>query len=697
MSARRHLIIVASQCAAEETVLVRLGEAADGLEKAFLDPLAGGCVGGFRDGSAVLRDAGFQDTIGALHGAIEHAAQQRATLVLCLLGHGFAPGESNRLHFLAMDSTPEAAAKAVDVGSIVAAAAGDSRINGVIVIVDTCMAAAGAPAVADLLASTAGGQLGLVMLLAAGRGEYAIDLRVSRGLADLLSTGSADFGDKLTMADSLTHLRQLIPDQNLTAVTVDAGGDAEGARWLSRNPLSGQAPDGLGAWGSFGRGYLRDVIAGADEDGELAGAPTLSQLQARLQRRLQTSAVQRVSDTLAKLEAARLTGAFLRSWCPQLLTTSTLRKAFTTVATWPGRLRQMPDGPTLYTETDFVEFLALKDTTKEEPYQVGLTRFVAAVARLGELALDHPDLLRWASSLDAGVHARNAAQTLLRYAADPALRLIIDLHTARTTSQWPVAADVWLLRDGVLIRHERFTHDGKPDQASTEALVNMAVDWADDLPEAMDTGVSEIDIAMPTWLLLNWRPEAMYASGPGLSETGVLYQSRLGSVYRVGTRWSNLLGPGRRGTGSQRLWRHKSRRLDLMDAQDGACTISWLTPAAAADGAGLQQRLADDSSATTFGLHQHPGMNLALMDLLLSYAPVVIWPDPGTEPDAVQMEAIVTARWGQLPDEFLQAIRRRWRLPEQDPIADLRTVWDDRAWLGFCRSLDTRIGLRSAA
>jgi hypothetical protein len=168
MMSRRHLLVVASQCRNMRR-LQRLDEAAHSLVDAFLDATGGACDAALPDGRSLLSgELTSREITEAVETAIRHASRREATLVLALLGHGFVAGGSTRLYFMGYDSQDQVRLDAVDVQSLLLSAVDHVGINGVIGVIDTCMAAGAVPPMGDVLAGSRGGRTRLALLLAAG-------------------------------------------------------------------------------------------------------------------------------------------------------------------------------------------------------------------------------------------------------------------------------------------------------------------------------------------------------------------------------------------------------------------------------------------------------------------------------------------------------------------------------------------------
>lgn len=469
--------------------------------------------------------------------------------------------------------------------------------------------------------------------------------------------------------------------------------------------------------GAIGRAAVAEVMGGLGEHRELSRyAARPGRLRAELDALPAGLHVDRARRVTEILQATDLTVEFLRHRLPGALGPGQLREALSAVANWRGRRRPMRGAPSLATEVDFVEFLAFEDATGAEPYQVGLARFVMALADGASVGPQDPALLAWAAGIGALGEVNAAAEVVRETRERRRTRLLVGLRGAGGEGEWPESVDAWLLRDRTLVGRTRLLAAGPPDQRSVERLVSEAVDWAEEHPAAGGL-LERIDIAAPAWVLLAWRPEE------------VRHVRLLGLDYDIVPRWSDLLGPAApdvpavpdvrdvpdvpecaappaiapsaaavlapgadRAAG--RLRRHKQRLLaDLVAARHAVGALGWLTASQMADPEAVERGLVDGSYGLAIGLTEHPGDRVRVFEALLAYSPAVIWPLPdrdGTRPaaSAEDLADAVAARWLLLPSAFRQAHRQT-----SDPLAMLRAVWDDEEWLDFCQNFDMPFSL----
>jgi hypothetical protein len=679
MMSRRHLLVVASQCQNMRR-LRRLDEAAHSLVDTFLDATGGACDAALPDGRSLLSgELTSGEITEAVEAAIRHASRREATLVLALLGHGFVAGGSTRLYFMGYNSHEQVRLDAVDVQSLLLSAVDHVGVDGVIGVIDTCMAAGAVPPMGDVLAGSRSGRTRLALLLAAGVTQEAYDLRVARGLADVLRSGVPDAGPLLDMGQVLVALRQRAGGQDIAGFGYEGDSLVRTGLWLGHNRLHvvGGARTLVGPLGSV---QLNRALRALDPTGiesKCQDAASLQELRRELANGAATPERIRAMRTVEILQVTSSAVAFLRRWMPHALSTATLRRAV--AALDYGRVARpvTQQNIDLATEVDFVEYVALRRTGVTDPYQAVLTKFVVALAQGADMELDAPELRDWMGSIGANVYGNDAIAAFQADRAEQRLQLVISL--ASLTGGWPDVLDVWLLCDGSLSQREEFYC--QPDQPGVEAALADAVAWAEDHAADLGLKLRRVDVAVPTELLLCWRPEE------------VVYGTRLGFDYDVTTRWSQRLFPP-----AELRWinNHAINRLAQIGAYPPGARVEWLPEQETRELGELHQRLRDGRYACAIGLTYHPGNDARLMDLLLAYTPILLWPQSDAGFPSEKRECVVGC-WERLPQEFLVAYRQRWRAQAHEPIADLRAVWDDRDWLEFCRSLrHSRTTSRSA-
>ncbi|NUR62221.1 MAG: hypothetical protein HOV87_26705, partial [Catenulispora sp.] len=392
--------------------------------------------------------------------------------------------------------------------------------------------------------------------------------------------------------------------------------------------------------------------------------------------------LRRLADDLS---IALLTARFLRGWLGAALTTDGLRAAVAQLRPGPagGSLVRIPPAAFERVES-VVEHLALNQPAgaggvggPADGLRKWLCRFVVALARQAGRDDAAPELRGWADRIGAGQLLNDARQQARRRAARRRLRLVVSLH-ASVAGDWPASLSAWLLDGAETLRHEVFENRPTPDRAGTEQALAEAVVWAEELAEELgrDTEVYRIEVAAPSALLLRWRPEEYAPS------------SRLGMDYDVVLRWSVRLNP----PASLRLAARGVRnRWERIGAPGPDAPVDWLSRHEAGDPR-LPDRLRDEQYARAVGLDHVPGHGLPvsapdLLDLLLTFSPVVLWPD-AQDGFPSRCQLVFNDYWHTLPTGLIDARRKRWREdPRTDPadvVARLRGVWDDEEWLDFC-------------
>ncbi|GAA4460007.1 hypothetical protein [Phytohabitans houttuyneae] len=668
---RRHLLVVASQCR-DLPFLDGLEEAARGLHDALADAAVGGCAPGLPDGGSLHHGELAAEQIEQLvRAAAGHAARHEATLVLALLGHGFIPGTAPTLYLMGLHSRQGVREGAVDVRRLLLEAADRPGVNGVVGIIDTCTAAAAQPSMAELATGTRGGRTRLALLMAAAVGQDAYELRLSRGATGVLRAGVADAGLLLDVHSVATQLRRPGLGQDIVVSAFDGDPTAVGGLWLGHN-VAYRRPHRSGtaraALGRVGAAELRAALSGLPEHVPLPAEWTESALR-QLREQMEAAApagpeyvrAARAADSL--LVALRTT-AFLRTWLGAALTSTRLRRA-AAILRIPVADRQ------LTTDADLVEHVALSHPVSQT-CRMTMVRFLILLAADAGLDVEGPELRGWAESVGATVQANDAAEAIRTRSREQRLRLIVSLH-ASIAGDWPETLGGWLLCDGDLYQREEFPCE--PSRAGVEAALASAIDWAEEHAAEGRLTLRRVDVAIPTPLLLRWRPEE------------VEYGARLGVDYDVVTRWSERLSPPH---GLRWINTYAAKRLEEISAYEGQAPIDWLAEQDTRELRALHERLRSGAYTRAIGLSSSPGEDQRLMEMLLAFSPILLWPDDTAEFRAQHRDGLDTS-WPDLPAGFLVAYRQRWRAEPAEAIADLRAVWDDRDWLEFCRYFQRRL------
>lgn len=314
-----------------------------------------------------------------------------------------------------------------------------------------------------------------------------------------------------------------------------------------------------------------------------------------------------------------------------------------------------------------VEHLALCYPVSDGTCRTQLARFVVALAVEAGRDIEAQELREWATSVEGIVELNNAVEALRQRDDVRRVRLIVSLHVS-LAGDWPDTIVAWLLHAGKM--YERTEIPCEPDKLGVESALIDAVDWAEDHARKLGLMLRHVDVAVPTALLLRWRPEE------------VAYVQRLGLEYEVVTRWSDRL---KRSKAMARAINHAARRLAEIAACATVAPVDWLDSHDLADLAQLRDQLVNGRYSKALALASRPRDAEDLMALLLTHSPIVLWPHVVDEFPEERRGCLATC-WHRMPGEFLTMYRMRWRDEPTGDAGDLRAVWDDEDWLNFCRS-----------
>lgn len=706
MSGPRHVLVIASQCTSTGVVLPGLATVARELHDVLRDTGLGDCRPGLPGGEALVLLSPGQtnaDVYATVREAIEHAAACRATLVLALIGHGFIAGDDPTLYFMAPSSQEEVRDKAVNVNELLIEACDRQGVAGVIGVIDTCDAAAATVDLGRVTTGIQGGRTALSLIMASALGQSARDLRLSRELTTLIRSGSEKATPAVFAEDLDVPLRSRLAGQALAVHSYNGRDGGRDALWVAANPryaldqewstvspastarlaalikavdLGAEIPE---QWDEAALRGLRAEIAECGSAAPAGWDPTAEAARFQLTQ---------LTDAL--LVATR-TGAFLRSWLSASLTTHRLRGAVAQLRPGPGGSLFGVPGSAFHQVEHVVERIAVNHPHAQSSCRTWICRFVVALAQDAGRSLDAPELLGWAQGIDAVIPFNNAVEKVRDEVLERRLRLIVSLH-ASPAGDWPPTLDAWLLDGREPVGHDIFRNRTVPDRAGTDEALAEAVDWAEELAadHAPGAQLQRVEIAAPTSLLLQWRPEE------GVNDR------RLGVDYDVVLRWSQRLNPPA-GRSWQRVDRRARTCWKRISAPEATAPVDWLSRHEIHDADELYDHLRNDRYSRAVGLDHLPGtvpMPAAeLLDLFLTFSPVVLWPSvqdgfPSHFQDAFN------DYWHTLPTGFTDAYRKQWRKdPTADPadiVARLRAVWDDLEWLDFCaanrRMASTRQG-----
>lgn len=670
MTTRRHLLVVASQCA-RMAPLPLLERAVRNLCGVLEDPELGACVPGLPDGRS--RSAGplVEDVRAEIRVAVEYAATHRAMLVLVLLGHGFVPGKTNDLHMMVADSREGDPFGSVSVSTVFRDAANRLGLNGVIGIVDTCSAAGAIPEIGGLLQGNAGGRARVAMLMAAAVQQSAVEFRLADGLARLLRDGvlgGGRFLDVHTMHNELTRA-----PSGSRIVKFDYDGAVLGSPlWLGLNRRHAAA-----TVGTPGRTALADALAKLTPSH--AGPPewtdaALRDLQKELADVPQTPGTAWTLRILDSLRVAMRTTDLLHEVVPEALDTPSLRRAMAAAGvSFPGAAKSAATDV-----AELVERISLWYPVSDETCREQVARFVMALVGDSATPFDLPEITKWAKAIKATIQVNDAARWAGQLTEEKRLRLIVSLH-ASTTGDWPETVETWLLLDGRLDDDGHHRIPCTSDKPGVEAAVVDAVDAAEQRADLLRLRLDRIDVAVPTKLLLEWQPEK------------VVRGEWIGTDFTVVMRWSERLHPTKE---VQRLHRSATRRLQYIDTHVGGAPVDWLDHTDTHNLRTLSDKLVRGNYDGAVALDRHPPHGERLFSLLLAHVPIVFWPQPTCEHPLAEHDCLDVC-WDRMPDELIVAYRREWRdertaatdaSAATDAVAQLRAVWDDKEWLDFCQA-----------
>jgi hypothetical protein len=662
MTEPRHLLVLASQCE-RMAPLALLESAATELHGVLADPALGACLPGLRDGRSLCVGTLVAEQVRAeVREAVEYAESAGATLVLALLGHGFVPGNANDLHMMVSGSREGDTLSSVSVSRLFADAVDRLGSNGVIGIVDTCSAAGAIPDLGRLLQGNAAGRTRIALLMAAAVQQSAVEFRLARGLAGLLSDGVLGADRFLDVPLLHQELRRSAVGHRL--VRLDYDGSFPGAPlWLGHNRRHESS-----TVSSSGRTALREALTRLTPP--CASPATwsiadLDGLQNELAARAETPATAWALRVVDSLLVAMRTTVLLQSLLPDVLDTPRLRRAMATAGV------SIAAAATTATDdlTAIVERVALAYPALDKTCRPQVARFVMALVGAAGKPFDPPEITTWARSINATVQVNDAAGWARQHSQTKRLRLIVSLH-ASNTGDWPELLETWLLLDGKLDDDGRRRIPCTADKAGVEKAIVAALDLAEERADLLGLRLDHVDIAVPSKLLLEWQPEKI--------ERG----QWIGTDFTVVMRWSERLNPPKE---MRRLNRRATHRLEDIDAYVGGPPVDWLDHLDVRDLPTLREKLVRGRYRRAIALDRRPQHGERLLSLLLAHVPILLWPQP-TWDHPIEDHACLDVCWDRLPDELILAYRREWRDEGDEPIAKLRAVWDDKEWLDFCRS-----------
>lgn len=694
MTTVRHALVVATQCPAAKQHLSTLVTRAEELHELLTDPEIGACVPSDPDPDAGLALRSGKVTGRQIEDAVRAAARRAhdagAELVLAFLGHGQTPMGNSTLYYMADDTRAGDASSSVEVGKLLADAGDLPGVKGVITLIDTCHAGAGAPDTRALAGGFALGNNRHSLLMAAAAHQNAYDLDFSRELASLLRHGVPGGGELLRAATLKLELTKTgrILKQNCGTLDRDGDPDSVEELWVA---LNAQRP----TWtpsrhiGDLGSEDLGEALAAWPGHPAPAGGWNPQELRV-LRDHAEASAspaalrVRQVADGLLH---AGVTVDMVHAWAGRALTTPALRSVAADLNTAYDAADPSPDPlrPPKWIEGTallryILEHAALGVSATGHP--VGrLARAVAALADRCHLDPDDERVDAWARRVGGVVELSDAVARQAALRQDRTWRLVISLHTARI--DWPESLSVWL-RDGERgEHHEEFPCE--PTRAGVERRLPDIIGWAWKKVPA-GARIRNIDVVVPAPLLLTWEPEKASAG-----------RSALGAGHSVVLRWAGRLAVPGYLAGMNEADRDRLKKLDERRPGDGSAPVDWLADGDIRDTGLLAERLSWGVYDRAIGLDHRPPHLAELVETLLAHTPILLWPRTDADVGGRGRECL-DAYWERLPDQFIEAYRRRWHAevggparparPADEHLADLagiRAAWHDLDWLDFCR------------
>lgn len=672
-AAPRHVLVVGAQCRGAEE-LPGLEDAARRLHRALVDPDLGACVdrGEGEAGSLLVGTGLGKEVVGtAIAAAADRAKEDRGPLVLALLGHGVG-GCGGPLYFVTSGNAQNGVIHQLDVESTIGAVTNENGLDGLIVIVDTCHAAASLVGPQSVTAGVQQGTVRVSVLFAASAHQAALDMNLSVQLAELLEHGTANAEEFLTVdARLVNELRSRIHTQEPGSFTFDGTpGDSE-SLWLARN-VQAAARRSAGSLGSVACERLRKLLHPLEGTEGIHSREQLTDWLGGLgKEQLGLPAVRRVLEFEHDLRRCASAFAVLEEAFGDALTDDLLRKAAARAQFPREAVVRVP----CHSLRDLVEYAILDQPAVVTPagQRRTLVHFVAALAHLIKPEDVLPrQLTAWAAKTGDGAALNSRLKELS--GATPRLVLV----AADDGGEDVVRVDASLLYGSAVVHTSEFPCE--PGQDALVAALAKAHQWALSWLGAAGERLVLVDVSVPTSLLLDSPPEEWRV---------IRGKRRLGVDYDVTTRWSGLLTPPP-GVPLDEMLHAGSQLLSSLqtEAQSGP---SWLSSADLSSVETLQdvldrRRMGD----CVWGVSTVPEKNFDLMlEELLIHTPALIWPRCEGVSDTQALQDAVAEHWQSLPETLVRAFKQRLgnSLGEGVPgqLADIRTTWHDAHWQDFCQ------------
>ncbi|GGT55244.1 hypothetical protein GCM10010271_68860 [Streptomyces kurssanovii] len=672
----RHALVIGSQCRAMGT-LSRLEQAAEELHAVLTDPAIGGCLArsGPYPSLLVGIDLEPEDVVKSLREATRQAKADSAVLVVALLGHGFTTQQQTDLYYMVHDSTVDSTLSAVEVGPLLAAMADEAGVDGVIALVDTCRATGAVPDASRLAGGVRSGRARLAVLTAAAADEEAHDMRLTFALVQVLKEGLSKAGDAVYVDPILIEeLRKKISGQTIGRSDYDNDPFPLEGMWLARNLRRAEGADD-DVVGPLGRQELRQAVEmwrAQRQLPERLTRPALDELYDFVntgQADDETRRVwrERVRGVVAALKECARIAEILGQLLADVMTSDLLRAA--------GRLAGFPpQAAGAAPLRNLLEHAALRAQSIGRPPWQGLARFLAALVHQADLDSEGTTRLReWAQQHQVVAEFNDALEEFAEERQRRGVRLVVSLAGAWTG--WPEEVDAWLLRPGTALpAQQRFTCESA-DRSGAGKAIGEALKWARSRlpsPELLEN----VDVAAPAHLLAQWQPEE--------ERVGRYF---LGTQHAVLVRWS-----GRMDLAEDNAEINDVARRNLRAMAFRAVPVDWVDPSVLGDRTRLERGLMAGRYDTAVGVDHYPEDLCDVLETLLPYAPIVLWPRVDARPASGRLRELVEQRWHELPNGFTDAYRARWDAHEDCPLClgDIRAVWHDEAWLDFCRPFENR-------
>lgn len=373
---------------------------------------------------------------------------------------------------------------------------------------------------------------------------------------------------------------------------------------------------------------------------------------------------------IGRLLDAHRTVVFLRQFMPGSLTTHRLLRALAAVTSAAGLMAGAARQLDLNSEADIVEYVALNTPCTERASGPWLARFVLELIEDAGLDCGRDEVRDWAASINGLVAYNDELAARRRRLIERRLRLVVSLHYS-PTGDWPEALGAWLVYDEEVHDHQDFSC--RPDRAGAEEALSEAVEWAMGYADDLNLPLERIEVAAPARMLLDWRPEE------------VICGARLGVDHMVLPRWSQRLD---QSPAMLRATRIALKRLHEIAECAAGSRLNWLSPTQVTDLGRLLEEFRSGRYIRGVGLVEHPGKNPELLEVILQFSPILLWPQESSLTAA--HEDTIDTHWDKLPDAFLRAYRDTWANADGGPLADVRAVWDDEGWLAFCKKMQIR-------